>query len=70
VIQYSTIFPSFDAINKSVAKYTKKQEVVGRINRLLSIHFLKKLNSVAWVPERTIPTERPSLVGEVSANFC
>jgi hypothetical protein len=26
-----------------------------------------KLNSVAWVNERTIPTERPPLVGEVSA---
>jgi hypothetical protein len=28
-----------------------------------------KLNSVARVRERTIPTERPSLVGEVSAKF-
>jgi hypothetical protein len=27
-------------------------------------------NSVAWVRERTIPTERPPLVGEVSAYFC
>jgi hypothetical protein len=26
----------------------------------------KQLNSVAWVHERTIPTERPQLVGEVS----
>jgi hypothetical protein len=31
---------------------------------------LIKKNSVAWVRERTIPTERPPLVGEVSANFC
>jgi len=30
---------------------------------------LKKLNSVALVRERTIPTERPPPVGEVSANF-
>jgi hypothetical protein len=29
-----------------------------------------KLNSVAWVRERTIPTERLQLVGEVIANFC
>jgi hypothetical protein len=29
-----------------------------------------KLNSVAWVHERAMPTERPPLVGEVSANFC
>jgi hypothetical protein len=30
----------------------------------------KTINSVACVRERTIPTERPPLVGEVSANFC
>jgi len=29
-----------------------------------------KLNSVALVRKRTIPTERPPPVGEVSANFC
>jgi hypothetical protein len=29
-----------------------------------------KLNSVALVRKRTIPTERRPLVGEVSANFC
>ena len=29
-----------------------------------------KLNSVALVRERTIPTERPPPVGEVSVNFC
>jgi hypothetical protein len=27
-------------------------------------------NFVALVRDRTIPTERPSLLGEVSANFC
>jgi hypothetical protein len=27
-------------------------------------------NSVALVRERTVPTKRPLLVGEVSANFC
>ena len=31
---------------------------------------ISKLNSVALVRERTIPTERPPPVGEVSANFC
>jgi hypothetical protein len=30
---------------------------------------LPKLNSVVLVRERTIPIERPSLAGEVSANF-
>jgi len=34
------------------------------------ISFDAKLNSVALVRERTIPTERPPPVGEVSANFC
>ena len=33
-------------------------------------HAEAKLNSVALVRERTIPTERPPPVGEVSANFC
>ena len=35
----------------------------------INVHKLK-LNSVALVRERTIPTERPPPVGEVSANFC
>jgi hypothetical protein len=30
----------------------------------------QKTNSVALVRERTVPTERPPLVGEVSAKFC
>jgi hypothetical protein len=29
-----------------------------------------KLNSMVWVRERTIPTERPPLVSEVIAHFC
>ena len=32
--------------------------------------FTEFYNSVALVRERTIPTERPPPVGEVSANFC
>jgi hypothetical protein len=31
---------------------------------------ISKLNSVALVRERTIPTERSLLVGEVIDNFC
>jgi hypothetical protein len=30
----------------------------------------KQTNSMVWVRERTIPTERPPLVNEVIANFC
>jgi hypothetical protein len=42
------------------------------INGLLRVYHIPKtkLNSVALVRERTIPTERPPLVGEVSANVC
>jgi hypothetical protein len=32
--------------------------------------FAKKKNYVALVSERTIQTERPPLLGEVSAKFC
>jgi hypothetical protein len=39
---------------------TPEAEVLGK----------KKLNSVAVVRKRTIPTERPPLVGEVSVNLC
>jgi hypothetical protein len=35
-----------------------------------SVRTLQLTNSMALVRERTIPTERPQLVGEVSANFC
>jgi len=37
---------------------------------IVCVIFYTKLNSVALVRERTIPTERPPPVGEVSANFC
>jgi hypothetical protein len=33
------------------------------------LHIIKKY-SMVWVRERTIPTERPLLVGEVIANLC
>ena len=47
--------------SKSMSKYILK----------LKIWVPYKLtNSVALVRERTIPTERPPPVGEVSANFC
>ena len=36
----------------------------------IAVSKLKKKYSVALVRERTIPTELPPPVGEVSANFC
>jgi hypothetical protein len=44
-----------------------KQSMI-RKKRSTSIHHKK--NSMASVCERTIPTERPPLVGEVNANLC
>ena len=41
-----------------------------RVKPTSHLHLKKKLNSVALVRTRTIPTERPPPVGEVSANFC
>ena len=41
-------------------------------SEFMLLRYLKYItpNSVALVRERTIPTERPPPVGEVSANFC
>jgi hypothetical protein len=36
----------------------------------ITVNTKTKLKSMVWVHERTIPTERPPLVGEMSANFC
>jgi hypothetical protein len=38
--------------------------------QMLTAELKKKLNSLALDRERTIPTERPLLVGEVSADIC
>jgi hypothetical protein len=60
-----TYIPSFIKIGSSIQKlkgYTDTQHGD-------RISLKKKLNSVAVVRKRTIPTERPPLVGEVSANI-
>jgi len=48
----------------------KRSSVINSYNKKLDATKLTKLNSVALVRERTIPTEQPPPVGEVSANFC
>ena len=50
--------------------FMKEQRLVGGPLCVALLHFATKLNSVALVRTRTIPTERPPPVGEVSANFC
>jgi hypothetical protein len=39
-------------------------------NVLTNLNSLCTYNSVALMREKTILTERPPLVGEISANFC
>ena len=55
---YNCLFPNTRRCPKTTKPRTS--------NNVYSI----KKNSVALVRERTIPTERPPLVGEVSDNFC
>jgi hypothetical protein len=40
------------------------------LNCIWSTQKNKQTNSMVWVRERTLPTERPPLVGEVIASFC
>jgi len=51
--------------NEVVQHYGRDKQTDGHTH----MPYIKK-NSVALVRERTIPTERPPPVGEVSANFC
>jgi hypothetical protein len=74
------LFPGFnivrllyDTLDNIVTSQDLKWHIcLRRRNVLLQlcIHFNIKKNSGALVRKRTIPTERPPLVGEVSANFC
>jgi hypothetical protein len=49
-------------------KKTVKRIMVGKLKTVDNVEDLE--NSMVWVRERTIPTERQPLVGEVIANFC
>jgi hypothetical protein len=55
----------------SVRTSQKTQHIsITKSNRLIVLSKKKKINSVALVRKRNIPTERPPSVGKVSANFC
>jgi hypothetical protein len=53
---------------KSLIALCKQHVSITLCNEMETININK--NSVALVRERTIPTERLPLVGEVSSNFC
>jgi hypothetical protein len=52
-----------------LSNYLQVELFLGQPSVSLSVS-TKTTYSVVSVRERTIQTERPSLVGEVSANFC
>jgi hypothetical protein len=68
--QYYDRFEGFNPRGLQPSLFSqKKLGTISRYECLLSQNYAK-LNSVAWVRERTIPTEWPPLVGKVSAKFC
>jgi hypothetical protein len=67
------LFLIFLHTNKSSVDGHKKKNIVILIlywHRPKNLVFSSVVYSVPLVRERTIPTERPPLVGEVIANFC
>jgi hypothetical protein len=46
------------------------QRLVKHVTAAVNTHVRKETNSVTSIRKWTIPTERPPLVSEVSANFC
>jgi hypothetical protein len=50
-------------------KVVLQASILFQVTDVLLMFTKIKLNSVAWVHERTIPTERPPLVSEVNDNF-
>jgi hypothetical protein len=60
--------PSLSKVSSRVGVLSNSPEE-GKGHSFRNNLFYKK-NSVVWVRERTIPTERPQLFDEVIANFC
>jgi hypothetical protein len=57
-----------DALSKSTAYHLVGSDLTQFGTS--DIRIVTELNSVAWVREQTIPTERPPLVDEANGNFC
>ena len=62
--------PQFLQTNDRIVPQPTAASFLTLSQSVLINHPKTKLNSVALVRTRTIPTERPPPVGEVSANFC
>jgi hypothetical protein len=65
------VYRSVVTMSKGVIRLAKQNfKLPGKVGTSSHVLLRNLANSVAWVRERTIPTERPPLVGEVNANFC
>jgi hypothetical protein len=74
ITQYSDVSATLNTLRSIVPK-PEASHYVSPMKSCVLIYLAlltnkQKTNSVAWVGERTIPTEQLPLVGEVSANFC
>jgi hypothetical protein len=58
------------ALRHNTQKYTYHTNQHTTLKQNTAHKATQKKISMVWVRERTIPTERPTLVGEVIANFC
>jgi hypothetical protein len=65
ILSYSSVHDSYSKLSEGRKEVSHEQHA-----HIQPTALPKKLNSVAVVRKRTIPTERPPLVGEVSANLC
>jgi hypothetical protein len=54
----------------SISAWTERTRSLPVCNTTDGWEISRVTNSISLVRERTIPTERPPLVGDVSANFC
>jgi len=62
--------PKIDTFGQLPVRFEKQLNLCAFRMVIITTTKTKKLNSVALVRTRTIPTERTPPVGEVSANFC
>jgi hypothetical protein len=69
-ILYSFPVAIYKCIVFNILLTRKKISFAPHVSFMITLFWINITNSVALVRERTIPTERPPPVGEVSANFC
>jgi hypothetical protein len=71
-VRLTTSPPSVNRLSRKILNISQPYRLALPITgiALFFSYETKQTNSLVWVRERTISTERPPLVGEVIANFC